>query len=73
MTSSSFLALQKIVALLGGAQGLPNRELRVLEIALEGMKVPRERRQEAVQNVIQAARDKVLARRPRQGVEHANP
>jgi hypothetical protein len=74
MTTAAYTALQKQVALLSGGRALTGLNLRVLEIALEGMNVPPERRRETIQAAIQAGRDQAEARRAAlKGVADENP
>jgi len=54
-------ALRRIVTLYTGNSMMTSHELRVLEIALEGLGVPSWQRREAVQAAIQLKRDRVMA------------
>jgi hypothetical protein len=72
MTTTAYAALQKQVSLLTNGRALSNLNLRLLEMALEGMNVPAARRQEAIQQAIQNGRDQTLQRREqRNGGRHA--
>lgn len=54
-------ALRRIVSLYVGNAMMTGHELRVLEIALEGLGVPSWQRRKAVQDAIQLKRDRVMA------------
>lgn len=73
MTTPAYAALQKQVAILTKGKALTSLNLRVLEIALEGMNVPRDRIQEQLRTAIQAGRDCAERRRAEEGGQRENP
>ena len=74
MTTAAYAALQKQVAMLTNGKALTGLNLRVLEIALEGMNVPRDRIQEQLRTAIQAGRDYAEQRRKAtEGGHRENP
>lgn len=74
MSTKAYRALQKQVQILTNGRQLSNLNLRLLEIALEGMNVPTERRTEAIQNAIQLSRDQIEKRRAKSnGGSDASP
>jgi hypothetical protein len=70
---SALNALRQIVALCRASNNLTCRELRLFEIAMEGLNMPHAQRQEELQDAIQRKRDRMMARRAAQGVDDANP
>ena len=74
MTTKAYAALQKQVAILTNRKAITGLNLRMLEIALEGMNVPPARRAEAIQTEIQKHRDLVAKQRAiREGGSDATP
>lgn len=62
MSHEAIVALEKIVTLCEKSAELPERQLRLFDIALEGLGLVNGQRQEIIRDKIQAKRDRIMAR-----------
>jgi hypothetical protein len=76
MTREASDALEKIITLCCASKNLTSRQLRIYDIAMAGVGMCAGQRRFAMQDLIQAHRDRMQERRDRQAaqeVDHANP
>lgn len=62
MSHEAVVALERIVTLCEKSAELPERQLRLFDIALEGLGLLNGQRQEIIRAKLQAKRDRIMAR-----------